>query len=75
MAKLYIRTGITGGSANDLDGVDGNILSNKDVCFTFSSGGTFVPFMLNETSGAASSSTIVAPAVNAGNKRWEKYST
>ena len=39
MAKtVYVRTGLTGGTSSDLDGIDGASLLDADVCYVHISG-------------------------------------
>ena len=76
MAKsVYIKTGLTGGSATtDLDGVDGNKLVDGDVAFVYT-GGKKYEYLLNATGGAAESSpNVIVPDTNPGTKNWELQS-
>lgn len=79
MAKeVYIRTGLTGGSTTDLDGIDGNQLNDGDVAFVFDSNTSYI-YQLDASSGASESSPdVIAPDTNPGTKRWilqEAYGT
>ncbi len=73
MAKtFYVRTGLIGGTSDDLDGINGASLLADDACFVPLSGSNFWYFYeLDSTSGSAESSPdIISPDSNAGNKRW-----
>lgn len=73
MATLYNRTGRTGGAASDIDGEDGNNLSDGDICVYSSapSSDEFDLYMLDADSGAtADNLDVIAPATNPGSKRW-----
>jgi len=68
--NLFMRFALTGGATNSLDGIDGNWLSDGDVCDVATSTGTY-KYRLNATSAAAESSPhVISPDTNAGNKRW-----
>lgn len=67
---VYKRKGLTGGTDDDLDGIDGVLVSEGQIAIVDNNSENFF-YRLNETSGAtANGGTIVAPATNAGNKRW-----
>jgi len=66
----YYKTSLTGGGASALDGIDGAKLNNDDFAFVLYDGEEYV-YKLNATSGASESvPDIIAPDVNAGDKRW-----
>jgi hypothetical protein len=71
MAKsVYIKTGLTGGTTSDLDGIDGANLAADHVAIVYESDKRY-DYILDATSGAAESSpSIIAPDVNPGTKRW-----
>lgn len=67
---VYKKTALIGGGANALDGIDGNILNDGDFAFCFISGAAYI-YQLDADSGLAESSPdVIAPDVNAGDKRW-----
>ena len=62
---------LTGGTSGALDDIDGDDLTNGDICYVVTSTDFYV-YYLNATSGAGESSPdIISPDDNAGNKRWE----
>jgi len=70
MSEARYATGLTGGTATDLDFIDGDELSNDDFAFTLV-GSLLYVHKLDATSGAAESSPdVIAPDTNPGNKRW-----
>ena len=71
MANLiYGFTALTGGAADALDYIDGDVLVDKDVAIGCVSG-VFYTYSLDADSAAAESSpSVVSPATNAGDKRW-----
>jgi len=73
-SKIYFRTALTGGTSDALDGIDGATLADGDAALVIDSSGYSV-YYLNATSGAAESvPTVIAPDINAGDKRWLKLS-
>jgi len=67
----YKKTGLTGGSIDDLDGIDGDSLVDGDFSYTMTSGGVSYVHELDATSGASESSPdVIAPDSNPGAKRW-----
>jgi len=69
---MFFRTALTGGGSDALDGIDGAQLAEGDAAIIVRSGGDIFFHYLNATSGAAENSPqVVAPDINAGNKRWE----
>lgn len=69
-SKIYFCTGLIGGGAGDLDGIDGAALANGDGAIVVTSSNYYV-YRLNATSGAVESSPdVIAPDTNADNKRW-----
>ena len=71
MANLiYGFTALTGGAADALDYIDGDVLVDKDVAIGCVSG-VFYTYSLDADSAAAEASpSIIAPYTNAGDKRW-----
>lgn len=68
---VYVKTGRTGGTANDLDGIDGNSLNDGDIGLVYESDGLRV--YRNNASGAASEDDplVIVPDANPGNNNWE----
>ena len=67
---VYKKTGLTGGTAADLDSVDGDDLSGGEIAFVIYDGSAYT-FELDESSGADENSPfVIAPDANPGNKRW-----
>lgn len=70
MPTLYWRQGLTGGSANDLDGIDGATLVDLDGAVVITGSYSYF-YSLDADSGESESSPdIIAPDLNPGNKRW-----
>ena len=70
---VYKKTGLTGGTAADLDSVDGDDLSGGEIAFVIYDGSAYT-FELDESSGADENSPfVIAPDANPGNKRWILY--
>jgi len=68
---VYGAIDLTGGSAGDLDAIDGTVLQNNDIAIVVTTTPYVYIYRLNSTSGAAESSPdIIAPDTNPGNKRW-----
>ena len=64
------KTGLIGGTAADLDSIDGAALSQDDFAMVMV-GNIIYHYQLNATSGAAESSpNVITPDTNAGTKRW-----
>jgi hypothetical protein len=73
MAKtVYIRTSLTGGGANDLDGIDGSGLADGDAAFIFNDAdGKFYAYQLDATAGGSQNSPYtIQPQDNPGSKMW-----
>ena len=70
MSTFYGATGLIGGSAGDLDNIDGTNLAAGDGAVVITSTAAYL-YYLNASSGAAESiPDIISPDANAGNKRW-----
>ncbi len=68
--SILNKTGLTGGTSNDLDGVDGAALVDGDFAFVCY-GGEFYFYELDATFGATENSpSVISPDSNAGTKRW-----
>lgn len=69
---IYHKTVLTGGGSTALDGIDGSNLLDGDRAFMVIAG-VFTVYYLDADSGLAESSPgIIAPDLNAGDKRWIK---
>lgn len=69
----YLRTGLTGGTENDLDGIDGAELSGGELAAVVIDAATptFRVYLLDaDNGGAESSPSIIAPDANPGDKMW-----
>lgn len=70
MATVYKRTSLTGGTAVDLDYIDGAVLSDGDFAFVLD-GTNFSIYQLDADSGLTDDGVnVIAPDANAGTKRW-----
>jgi len=68
--NIYGAIILTGGTEGCLDSVDGDLLTNGDCGIVITNGAIYTYF-LNASSGeTASSPNVIAPATNAGTKRW-----
>lgn len=69
---LYKSVGTTGGTTGKVDGIDGNLLSQGDFDFMFDQTNHYwIPYELDaDIGGAESDPLLIAPDINAGNKRW-----
>jgi len=66
----YKCTALTGGTADSLDAINGNLLADNDFAFALVGGLAYL-YNLNASSGAAEDSPrVIAPDTNPGNKRW-----
>lgn len=67
---IYVRTGLTGGGATDLDNTDGSKLQDKEPAWVFD-GTLFYTYRVDASSGATQSVPyVIAPLINPGNKRF-----
>ena len=67
---MYMRSSLTGGGSDALDGIDGAILTSADRAIVVTTSNYYV-YYLNPTSGASESSpNVIAPDINAVDKRW-----
>lgn len=68
--KIYGFTALSGSGTGALGAIDGAALADKDMAVGVVSGTSYI-YYLNATSGAAEVSPgVIAPATNAGTKRW-----
>jgi hypothetical protein len=71
MQNMYFRYVISGGATGSLDGIDGALLADGDICIVAPSSIAVYFYRLNASSGASESSPdIISPDANAGTKRW-----
>jgi len=67
---VYIKTALTGGGLDALDGIDGANLVDGHVAYVYMNGIKY-EYILDADSGAAEDSpNVIAPDTNAGDKRW-----
>ena len=67
---VYLKSALTGGAADALDSIDGNLLNNLDLAFV-TVGGVVYTYVLNhDLTTAESSPGIISPDKNYGTKRW-----
>jgi len=67
---VYIKTALTGGTTDAVDGIDGDTLLDGDVCHVYVSNVAY-QYILDDDSGATESSPdVIAPDLNPGDKRW-----
>jgi hypothetical protein len=70
MASIWPAKTLTGGGAGALDAIDGSLLSDGDGAVVVGSSTVYF-YNLDGDSGAAESSPdVIAPDLNADNKRW-----
>ncbi len=70
MSSIWPANSLTGGGTGALDAIDGGLLSDGDGAVVIA-GITAYFYSLDSTSGAAESiPDVIAPDVNAGDKRW-----
>lgn len=73
--NFYPAAGLVGGNPEDLDYIDGNLLQNYDGALVITDGFGYI-YTLNSTlGGSADPPNIIAPATNAGTKRWQLLHT
>lgn len=69
--KTYSRAQLTGGTSAALDGIDGADLIDGDRAIVITSDRQYFMYVLDSTSGAAEDPPdVIAPDLNAGDKRW-----
>lgn len=70
MSSIWPANSLIGGGIGALDAIDGSLLENGDSAVVITASAAHF-YSLNATSGAAESSPdIIAPDINAGDKRW-----
>lgn len=75
---MWLRTGLTGGTTADLDGIDGDDVVAGDSCIVVAGDGgspeaTVVYFYTLTANGTAESSPdVIVPDANPGSKCWER---
>jgi len=71
---VYKKEGLTGGTASDLDSIDGAQLIGGEFAFVYYDDNAYF-YELDESSGASEDSPdVIAPDTNPGNKRWMLHS-
>ena len=69
--KYYFRSGLTGGTAGDLDDLDGANLIDNDAAVVVPGDGNVYHFILDADSALTEDSPrVIEPDINAGDKRW-----
>jgi len=68
--KTYSRSGLTGGTSTDLDGIDGGNLIDGDRAIVVTSGWSYIYSLDADSGDSESSPQIIKPDINADNKRW-----
>jgi hypothetical protein len=72
---FYPYTSLTGGNAESLDSLDGNLVKNGDGALVIT-GNEYIAYTLDEDNGNNESvPDIISPDTNAGNKRWVRVSS
>ncbi len=74
VSKIYGFTSLTGGGSGALDAIDGTVLADKDIAVGVVSGIAYEYWLDADSALAESSSLVIAPNANAGNKRWIRSS-
>ena len=70
MSSIWPANALTGGGTGALDAIDGGLLSDGDGAVVIAGTTTYF-YSLDGTSGATESGpNVIAPDVNAGDKRW-----
>ena len=67
----YVKTGRTGGTATDLDGIDGNSLNAGDIAFVVETNVIYFYWLDSTAAGAENDPYIIVPDANPGTKNWE----
>lgn len=69
--KVYVKTALTGGGADALDGILGSLLSNDDIAIVMLATGFYGFYRLDSDSGQAESSPLViVPNTPLGAEAW-----
>ena len=74
-STVYIFSDFTGGTAEDLDSVDGLALTAGDSAFVYKDVGNYVcdiKYVVQDSSATADGITVIEPATNPGTKRWHQ---
>ena len=66
----WSKTALTGGAAEALDSIDGTGLQDGEVAHVWVSNVLYIYILDVDSAAAESSPAIIAPATNAGDKRW-----
>ena len=70
-SKIYFKNYLSGGSANALDGIDGDLLAFNDCSITVTSAGDTYFHTVITSAGADDGLYRIDPDVNPGNKQWQ----
>lgn len=71
MAKtVYIKTALTGGASNALDGIDGSSIADGDLAHVLVSNVLYVYALDADLSGSEASPYLINPDTNPGTKTW-----
>lgn len=75
MAYMWWRSGLTGGAADDLDGIDGDEIAAGDICMVPDTTDKFIRiYVAEDPIGVAESSPeVIIPDSNAGTLGWRLY--
>jgi len=68
--KVWAKIGLTGGTTNDLDGIDGNNLSVNDLSFV-TEGSTFFVYVASTDGSTETSPNVITPDNNPGSWAWK----
>jgi hypothetical protein len=67
---IYIKTELTGGTVNSLDGINGSVLTNEDLALVCVNN-IFSVYLNNANATVTENSPfIISPDHNAGSNRW-----
>jgi hypothetical protein len=67
---IYIKTELTGGTVDALDGINGSLLNNEDLALVCVSNMFYVYLNNNNSTMTESNPTIIVPDNNPSNNRW-----
>lgn len=69
MITFYEKTAISGGTGTSLDGIDGAVLNDGDICFV-QYGNAFYEYLMTASGYTTNPPYVVVPTANPGTKRW-----
>lgn len=71
MSRIYyVKTGLTGGTSNDLDGINGSSLNDGDVAFVYVSNIRYEYILDDDLGESEDSPRWIVPDSNPGTKVW-----